>query len=366
VANRRLLLRVAQGSLAPSLAVLVIASACAASAPGGDPLPRWTFDPAMVFPADRSLARPEDGIALADGRLIVADQAHGLRHVLPDGTSRPFGDLAGAGYVPAPSEHAGAANGVSLEPDGTHLLVADVLGGGIYRVELASGVTRRVYLHPFGVNTACRDSRGAIWFTQSTRNTAEQGEAGMFAAVDVPVADGALWRVPVRDGELAAHAELVRGGLSYPNGLVLDEQRGALYLAELARDRVLRFRLDVVGGRIDGETTLLEIACPDNLELDGHGRLWVALPLRNEVLVVDTGTGRSHSAFHLQSPAQTELSAEFTRRGASKTPRLELLTPALSEPLPGFVTGIILGPDGGTVHLTGLGDALVRLERPRL
>lgn len=30
-------------------------------------LPTWSYDSTQVFPADRSLTRPEDGIALADG-----------------------------------------------------------------------------------------------------------------------------------------------------------------------------------------------------------------------------------------------------------------------------------------------------------
>ena len=32
-------------------------------------------------------------------------------------------------------------------------------------------------------------------------------------------------------------------------------------------------------------------------------------------------------------------------------------------PLPGLVTGVILTPDGGPVYLSGLGNALVKLER---
>jgi hypothetical protein len=71
-------------------------------------------DATMVFPADRSLARPEDGIALPDGRLLVADQVHGLRLIETDGTTTPFGDLAAAGYAHHPPDHNGGANGVSL------------------------------------------------------------------------------------------------------------------------------------------------------------------------------------------------------------------------------------------------------------
>jgi hypothetical protein len=56
--------------------------------------------------------------------------------------------------------------------------------------------------------------------------------------------------------------------------------------------------------------------------------------------------------------------AEFRRRGESGAPRLDLITPAVWAPLPGFVTGVILAPgDRGTVYLTGLGGALLRLPQ---
>ena len=58
---------------------------------GAPPVHEWTFEEGMIFPADRSLVRPEDGVALADGRLIVADQEHGLRLLAGDGSHRPFG-----------------------------------------------------------------------------------------------------------------------------------------------------------------------------------------------------------------------------------------------------------------------------------
>tara|TARA_B100001123_G_scaffold301644_1_gene336681 strand:- start:3632 stop:3961 length:330 start_codon:yes stop_codon:yes gene_type:complete len=71
-------------------ATLVIIIACSSdeSEPIGEPAvtpaavkaptPSWSFDPEMIFPADGSLNRPEDGEVLSDGRLIVADQVSGL------------------------------------------------------------------------------------------------------------------------------------------------------------------------------------------------------------------------------------------------------------------------------------------------
>jgi len=101
----------------------------------------------------------------------------------------------------------------------------------------------------------------------------------------------------------------------------------------------------------------------DNLELDGEGRLWVAAPLSNEVLIVNTTTGARHSAFRSLTPAQQEVLQEFMRRGQVGVSRMELFTPAIWAPLPGPITGMIVGPGVGPVYLTGLGNALLKLRR---
>ena len=326
-------------------------------------LPEWTFDSSMVFPGDGSLTRPEDGVALPDGRIIVADQVHGLRVIEPDGTSAPFGEMVAAGYVHSPPEHSGGANGVSLEPGEAHLLVADIFHGGIYRVTVATGETVRVYQHRYGVNTAVRDSRGAIWFTQSAHNTPEEGEARMWASVDIPAPEGALLRLGMEGDRLEEQAEVVVDSLYYANGVVIDEASGHLYVAETIGGRVWRYRVDLDSGQLSDRSVFVDGVEPDNLELDGEGHLWIALPLSNGLLMVDTDTGAQHLAFSSVTPAQQETTAEFLRRGESRTPRLELLTTALWEPLPGLVTGLIVSPGGGPIYLTGLGNALVRLPR---
>jgi len=317
----------------------------------------------MIFPADRSLARPEDGIALPDGRLIVTDQVHGLRLVEIDGTNKPFGDLVATGYLHQPPKHSGGANGIALEPDGTHVLVADVFGGAIYRVNVSSGATEKVYQHRYGINTAVRDSKGAIWFTQSAQNTPEAGEARMWASVDLPRPEGALLRLASRDGRLAAEAEVIVDSLLFANGLAIDEASGHLYVAETVGGRVLRYRVDLGTGRVSERSVFVDSVGADNLELDGEGHLWVAWPLTNELLVVNTTTGERHTAFRSLTPAQQEVSLEFTRRGQTGASRMALLTPAVWSPLPGLVTGVILGTGRGPVYLTGLGNALLKLTR---
>jgi len=326
-------------------------------------LPQWTFDSTMVFPRDGSLMRPEDGIALADGRLIVTDQEHGLRLVELDGTSQPFGDLPAAGYAHRPPERSGGANGVSLEPDGRHLLLTDVFGGAIYRVDVSSGATEKVYQHLYGINSAVRDSRGAIWFTQSTQNTPEAGEARMWESVEIPRPDGAVLRLEPGNGGMVEEAAVVVDSLLFANGLALDETSGHLYVAETVGGRVLRYRVDLEGGRLSQRSVFVDSVAADNLELDGEGRLWIASPLTNSILVVNTTTGERQVPFRSLTPEQAEVGAEFLRRGEAGELRMELFTPALWAPLPGPITGVILGPGGGSVYLTGLGNALVILAR---
>lgn len=353
----RTLAVIALGSLSGSLA------ACSSRTGSLGSQPTAAIEQCAIFPTDRGLNRAEDGVALPDGRLIVSDQVFGLRIISTDGSSRPFGDMQAAGYLHDPPRSHAAANGVSMEPGGTHLLVADVLGGGIYRVDIADGGTERVHQHRFGVNSACRDSTGAIWFTQSTECTAESGEARMFAAADVPMADGSLWRLDFRDGQFAAGATIVLDGLSFANGLVLDEPARMLYLAETCGDRVLKAPLDVAGGRIGKPSVLASLPTPDNLELDARGRLWVVSPILNEVGVLDTRTGEYRPVFRQQSPAQIERAAEFVRRGKDGIPRIALFTPEQWEPLPGPITGVILGPGERECHISGLSPVLIRLPR---
>ncbi|MEQ9317188.1 MAG: SMP-30/gluconolactonase/LRE family protein [Henriciella sp.] len=328
------------------------------------PLPSWSFEDASIFPADRTLVRPEDGVVLPDGTLLVADQEYGLAAVSPDGERRAFGEFAAAGYFHAPPKNVSGPNGVSLSPDGSHVLVADVFTGVIYRTDVATGETRRIYRHAYGVNTAIEDETGAIWFTHSTENAPPEGDTRLFTAIDMPMADGALFRLPPPSGHGAyAAAELKASGLFFANGVVMDPARRALYVSETMANRIIGFDVDTASGAVSNQRLVAEIIGPDNVELDASGRIWAASALGNAVIVIDPETGDATTVFHPQTDAGDALIAEWARRMEAGEPALELMAPPMWEPLPGLTTGIILTPGDGPVYVSGAGNALTRLDR---
>lgn len=317
-----------------------------------------------VFPADRSLTHAEDGVALPDGRLLVGDWDHGLVTLDPDGTKRPFGDFAAAGFKKKPHPLWNSPNGISWEPDGRHVLVADITGGHIYRVDTHTEAVERIYDHPFGVNAVVRDPSGAIWFTQSTENSAGEGaEARMFAAADKPLGDGSVWRIAADEvGKADPRAVKVVDGLDFANGIVFDAPRGRLYVNEIIANRILSFAVDPRTGALSDRRILVTLPTPDNVELDASGDLWVASPFANAVYKVDPDTGDCQTVFSPTPEASARIVSETYRRLDEGESVLELLGPDLWGPMPGLLTGIILAPDG-TVFVSGLGRALVSLER---
>lgn len=315
-----------------------------------------------LFPVDRSLTHAEDGVVLPDGRLLVGDWDHGLVTLDPDGAKRPFGDFEAAGFRTKPDPLWNSPNGVSWEPDGRHVLVADITGGHIYRVDTHTEAVTRIYDHPYGVNAVVRDASGAIWFTQSTENAAGEGsEARMFAAADRPLGDGSVWRIAPEDvGNADLRAVRAIEGLDFANGIAFDAPRGRLYVAEIMASRILSFTVDPVSGELSDRRVLATLPTPDNIKLDANGDLWVASPFANAVYKVDPDSGDRRTMFAPTPEASARIMSETYRRLDEGEPVLPLLGPDIWGPMPGLLTGVILAPDG-TVYVSGLGDALVRL-----
>ncbi|MGB7417790.1 MAG: DUF4440 domain-containing protein [Erythrobacter sp.] len=316
-----------------------------------------------LFPADRSLTHAEDGVVLPDGRLLVGDWEHGLVTLDRDGTKQPFGDFSAAGFRTKPDPLWNSPNGISWEPDGRHVLVADITGGHIYRVDTRTQAAARIYDHPFGVNAAMRDPSGAIWFTQSTENAPGAGsEARMFAAADKPLGDGSVWRIaPEEVGKASPRPVKVVEGLDFANGIVFDAARGRIYVNEIVASRILSFAVDPVSGALSDRRVLTTLPTPDNIELDANGDLWVTSPFANAVYRVDPDTGDRQTMFAPTPEASGRNIAELYRRLEAGEGLLSLLGPDIWGPMPGLLTGVILAPDG-TVYVSGLGNALVKLD----
>lgn len=325
----------------------------------------WTFEQGSLFPAARGLSRAEDGVALVDGRIVVVDQRSGLTIIAKDGSTRPFGKFAEAGYVHALPASPAGPNGVALEPDGAHLLVADVFTGAIYRVSIETEATQKIYTHPFGVNTAVSDSSGAIWFTQSTENAAGPDTEARLLSVPMTqyVADGALFRIaPPSPGAAPPAAQRVLSNLAFANSIVIDEKRGQLYLSETMADQVTGYKISVAHGTLSDRRVVAAVLTPDNIEMDEAGLLWAASPVHNEIVTINPESGETKSVFRAQTDANDRITAEWQRRSKAREPVLELFTPELWAPMPGLVTGVVLTPGRGPMYVSGLGDALVKLE----
>lgn len=336
-------------------------SAGASMADAGQPLPK-----VERFPAGGGLTHAEDGVILPDGRLLVGDWNHGLVTIAPDGTIAPFGDFAAAGFRTKPDPMWNSPNGVSWEPDGRHVLVADITGGHIYRVDTATQAVTRIYDHPFGVNAAIRDPSGAIWFTQSTKNApGAASEARMFSAADKPMGDGSVWRIaPGEVGKVSPRAVGLVDGLDFANGIVFDGQRGRLYVAEIVASRILSFAVDPATGALTDRRVLARVTTPDNIELAADGMLWAASPFANAIYRINPDSGAVSTAFNPDPAKSARMVAELERRQAVGEPLLPLLSPELWAPMPGLVTGVILPLGDGPAYVSGLGDALVKIDVP--
>lgn len=187
-----------------------------------------------------------------EGNLYVVDVARGrIFRIARDGTF----DLV--------TEYDGEPNGLALHRDG-RMFVADHKRG-LLLLDTASGkVTTHVErprLEGFkGLNDLTFASNGDLCFT-------DQGQTGLHDPT------GRVYRLAA-DGRL----ECILTGIPSPNGLVLDLDETALYLAVTRANNIWRipFMLDGTPSKVGVFTYLSGMGGPDGLALDAEGGLAIA------------------------------------------------------------------------------------------
>jgi sugar lactone lactonase YvrE len=320
-----------------------------------DILPYLTYQKVNLFPGDGSLLRPEDGACLVDGRVIVADQATGLRLIEKDGSTRPFGDFAVVGFTHKPPETVAGPNGVFLEDDQQHLLMCDVSNGKIYRINIGSEKVALIYDHPYGVNSIYRDKTGAIWFTQCAKNT---NLNEMFLEVNLPVPHGAIFRM----ADIKSIPKIIVDSLYFANGITMDQEEKTLFVSETIMNRVLSYEVDVTTGETKPAGVVATVAAPDNLLVDKKGRLLIASPVMNQVIGIDFKNHSQHLVFDAATKETKQVADDWFRRCQLGMARLELITPRMHGPMPGLLTGMFFSQDGRTLYIANLGNDILKLD----
>lgn len=183
-------------------------SACATmTATNNEATPAQSAAAFNVFPAAKGLNRAEDGIALADGRIIVADQKHGLSLIAADQSVRPFGNFAKAGFRHDPKTWPAAPNGVAL-------------------FRIAAPMARRPHPKPrrvlgglcFANGIVLDEARAQLYLNESCGNRVN------------------AFRVSFKTGKLSHRRTLAN--VLLPDNIEIDA-RGTLWVASLVRNEIL-------------------------------------------------------------------------------------------------------------------------------
>jgi gluconolactonase len=246
-----------------------------------------------VMPWGMGLNRPE-GVAVArDGRVFASDASAAVSEILPDGSLRPIGSAGGE------------PNGINLTVDGDAMVIANMAGHSLQRLDLASGevsiLCDEVERQPLRfANYPIVAGDGTIYCTSST-------QAGDYLSVLVSgVADGYIFRL-TPDGV----ADIVAADIQFANGLALDADETFLYCAQTSPGDIVRYPI-LPGGALgdgerfgppmgersvygeeaalaiwgDGERTdatmdfgvMATWGCSDGCAFDVDGNLWVTVP----------------------------------------------------------------------------------------
>jgi gluconolactonase len=182
----------------------------------------------------------------------------------PDGTLAEFVNTAG---IPA---------GLAFHPDGT-LYVADegAQHHGVLRIGADRQIVPWVQFYegqPLnGANDLVFDRQGVLYFSDPWGSSLAKPIGGFYRAFP--------------DGRL----ERLDSGLAFPNGVAIDPQGSAVYLAETGPNRIHRYRLHA-DGRVGERTLFAELEGqpgPDGMAFDVAGNLYVAHHGEGRIDVLD-------------------------------------------------------------------------------
>jgi sugar lactone lactonase YvrE len=206
---------------------------------------------------------PEDPLPDGEGGVVVG--LHDGRIVRLDLDSRETRQLAFTGGRPL---------GLDWDRDGD-LVVCDA-EQGVLRVARTGGEPEVLVARGEGpgtvglANNPVVGSDGTLWFTDSTRDRpVSQAEE----AILDHLGDGRLLRRDP-DGSL----EVVKGGMTFANGVTLTADEDALLVASTG-DYTLT-RIELTGQDAGAETVLFDPlpGFPDNLSTGPDGTIWLAMP----------------------------------------------------------------------------------------
>lgn len=225
-------------------------------------------------------SRPESILATRDGTLYVSDNRGGVKVVHADGSSR---------MIPVPINE---INGITMDGTG-NLYLADIDEGRVFR--LRPDGSYEVLLESFEgqplgpVNYIWVDSKDRLWVSIMTTTRP------WFPAAANPRPDGYIL---LMDGQ---GVRKVADGITMPNEIRLDAKEEYLYCAETMAKRIIRFKvLDDAGNlgpmEVYGPADLGMGGYVDGFTFDAEGNVWVAMVLRNGLLII-TPDGEAHTVF---------------------------------------------------------------------
>jgi gluconolactonase len=165
-------------------------------------------------------------------------------------------------------EDAGAANGMTLAPDG-RLVVCEQLVGALSLVERSRG-TRTLLVDGFNSpNDVVVKSDRTIWFTDPSYGWLQGFRPR-------PLLRDGVRRYDPRTGEVT----MVAKSLDKPNGLCFSPDESVLYVTDSGAGHHIK-AFDVLDdGSLAGERVLAEFepGHPDGIKVDSEGRLYASFP----------------------------------------------------------------------------------------